>query len=454
MNTIKFNSWLPKAIEYFLYLLIFLLPLQTRWIIKYEKLSGENWEYGIISLYLVDILLIVLITLLISDYFLNKKALNLNKNKKIIIVWLMAGLLELAIISSIFIAPNKLVAIFGYFKFLLGISLFGLIIYANYNFTKLIYAFLAGVFAQASLGIWQFLMQSSFQNKWLGMSLHNPAQPGTSVIGTLGQIMPETFALQGERWLRAYGGLDHPNVLGGLLVIAILLLIHFFIKNPKLKTQKLFIFYFLLFIFLTALFFTFSRAAWLGLCASILILFLIIVYQKDEKIFKRLFEISAVSALLIIILFSQFSNLVLTRIESNTRLEIKSNQERLASYAQSFEIIKNNWFWGAGIGNYTLADKNIDKNAGIQNPSWHYQPVHNTFLLIFAEIGIIGLLAFIGLIILIAKNIKISSTPVIFAILIIMMVDHWLWSLHFGTLLFWSVMGIIVKHHSMNNKII
>ena len=443
---------LQKTIKHFLYLLIFLLPIQTRWIIKYGEINGEIWEHGTISLYLVDILLILLITLLLSDYFLNKKPLKLNGNKKIIRVWLAAGLLELAIISSVFVAPDKLIAIFGYFEFLLGISLFFIIIYANYNFTKLIYAFFAGVFAQASLGIWQFLTQSSFANKWLGMALHDPTQPGTSVIETLGQVMPETFVQQGERWLRAYGGMDHPNVLGGLLVVAIIFITNYELRITNYekskscyKNIKLLTFYLLLFTFLTALFFTFSRAAWLGLCVCVLALFIIIIYKRQEKIFKKLFEISAISIFLFIILFSQFSNLVLTRLEASTRLEVKSSQERLTSYSRSFEIIKNNWFWGVGIGNYALVDRNMDVEINSIQPNWYYQPVHNTFLLIWSEIGIIGLLAFIGLIILIAKNKSNFSIPLILGILTIMMVDHWLWSIHFGILLFWFIVGIIVK---------
>jgi len=48
-----------KTIEYGLYLLVFLLPIQTRWIIK----LGES-EYGTVSLYGTDVLLILFSILL------------------------------------------------------------------------------------------------------------------------------------------------------------------------------------------------------------------------------------------------------------------------------------------------------------------------------------------------------------------------------------------------------
>ena len=78
---------------------------------------------------------------------------------------------------------------------------------------------MAGAFLQACLGIYQFFTQSSFACKWLGMASHNAQDLGVSVIETL----------SGERWLRAYGGLDHPNIFGGFLCFSILILISFFI---------------------------------------------------------------------------------------------------------------------------------------------------------------------------------------------------------------------------------
>lgn len=465
---------LQKIIEYILYFLIFLLPLQTRYIFKDGILNQGYLEYGTISLYAVDILLIVLITFAIFDYFKNKKQLKLAQNKKIIYILASIGVLELAIFSSIFVATDKLLAFHYYLKYLLGICLFFIIIYSKYDYKKLIYSLFIGTFFHALLGIWQFLTQTSFSNKWLGIAMHDPTQPGTSVIEAFSLISTDTFALNGERWLRAYGGLDHPNILGGLLVITLLLIIIHLIrvsssqfmtirnknklsddikKNNEsiFKIIKILISYILLFTFLTALFFTFSRSAWLGFITGIFVLFSILIYKKQEKRFKKLFEICATITLLLIILFNQFSNLVLTRIDANSRLETKSSQDRLTSYNESWKIIKENWFWGVGAGNYTLAlnDANAEKK-----PSWYYHPPHNIFLLIWSEIGIIGLLSFISLIILILinfKNLKYTAS-ILITILIIGMFDHWLWSLHFGILLFWFSLGIIVKKSIMSKS--
>jgi len=58
-------KFINKTIEYGLYLLVFALPIQTRWIIKAGALNGGPWEYGTYSLYATDILLLLLLLLFI-----------------------------------------------------------------------------------------------------------------------------------------------------------------------------------------------------------------------------------------------------------------------------------------------------------------------------------------------------------------------------------------------------
>ena len=52
-----------KIISFGLYLLVFLLPWQTRWIIRAGEINGGYWEYGTISLYGTDVLLFLLLVL-------------------------------------------------------------------------------------------------------------------------------------------------------------------------------------------------------------------------------------------------------------------------------------------------------------------------------------------------------------------------------------------------------
>jgi len=468
---------LKKIIEYGLYLLVFLLPVQTRWMIKAGELNQGYWEYGTISLYAADILLIILL-LSFAIYKLKNYRLRIIKSKTLQLQepnatkmnmgvnkiagcglqianywWLIAGL-DLIIFISIFFATDKVLAFYGYAKFLLAIGLFWLTVSAGYSYTKLLYSLLSGIFIQASLGIWQFLTQSGFANKWLGLALHRAEDLGTSVIETISSLdgVP-------ERWLRAYGGMDHPNVLGGLLVVGILLIIFliisvsnnkkFLISKPQIPNSKFQIInYIILLIFFTSLLFTYSRGAWLGFVLGIIIMLLVFIIQKKLLEQKILLEMILILSIIFFIIFNQYQDLFITRITNETRLENKSNMERLESYQNSWYLIKNNWLIGVGINNYTLVENNqIIKDQ----PSWYYQPVHNTFLLILTEIGIIGFLFFMSLIFYLyyqlIKQKKIFKIAILSSIIIMMLFDHWWWSLHFGILFLWLIIGLIIARN-------
>lgn len=451
---------LNKIIEYGLYLLAFLLPWQTRWIIKAGSLNGGNFEYGTIALYGTDILIVLLLTI----FTIQKLKIKNSKFKTDIFWWLIAGL-DLFAFISIFLAPDKILAGYKYFVFLLGVGLFWLITRAIFDKLKFLFFLLVGIFLQAFLGIWQFLNQSSFANKWLGIALHNPFESGTAVVEAMGS---SGF---GERWLRAYGGLDHPNILGGVLAIGILLCLYLILKKSgeKIPTQiknsskskyLLFIFYIIFFTSITAIFFTFSRAAWIAAVIGILIILAGLVYKKDLPGQQTILPIILTMIILVFCLTALFKNLVDVRLSGDTRLENKSNSERSASYREAWFLIKKHPVFGVGIGNYSIAAHN---EIITTEPSWYYQPTHNVFLLVVSEVGILGAIFYVCLLIyalflnfklLVFNNASgrkldnIINISLVCILVILMMFDHWLWSLHFGMLLFWLCLGLIVREKS------
>ena len=81
----------------------------------------------------------------------------------------------------------------------------------------------------------------------------------------------------------------------------------------------------------------------------------------------------------------------------------------------------------------------------IKKPIWQYQPVHNVFMLIWAELGIVGLALFT----LILTQIFLKSFRnkslfccVLCVVCCVLFIDHWLWTTHFGIILFWLVAGL------------
>jgi hypothetical protein len=482
---------ISNFLEYGLYLLVFLLPWQTKLILRQSQLNHGVWEYGTIALYGTDILLLFLLAIFAINSLFNRKIKNqsvlnsdLVRESSMIIdhsfgnaqdesrstqddkkrqddkknrVWrekkekgivAILSCLDLFVLISVFIAPDFFLAIYHYIIFLFGLSLFWLIVKTKLSYKKLAIAFFSGLVIQSCLAVWQFLTQATFACKWLGLAAHAPGDLGTSVVETIGSDGVS------ERWLRAYGSLDHPNVLGGFLAIGLLILIWKVINHQRAnkKTDCKFIIYHLsLIILIAGLILTFSRSSYLAMAAGIIIYFVVYLSKKDWPVLKRLGLALLIGAFLAGLAFASYHDLFLTRAEASSRLEAKSISERQMYFNDSFGMIKGRWLIGAGIGNYT-------NELSLREPKrpWYYlNPVHNVFLLLFSEIGFFGMICFIALLIYLfaqswlKKNVL--NLSILSALVIIMMFDHYLWSLHFGVLFFWAIIGVVYKNLSLNS---
>lgn len=428
------SKYLRKIVEYLTYVFVFVLPWQTKLILR----AGET-NYTEISLYVSYIFLLV-----ISILFLWFRLREKSDNKINLPVLYSLASLTFFLVISIFFAPDKILAFYHFFVFLAAISLFFIIKLGteprNYqeiviNKTSLIYSFLGSILLQSILAIYQFLTQSAFACKYLGLASHNPTTLGTSVIETVN-----------GRWLRAYGGFDHPNILGGVLAISLILAAYLLAKKKIMNKTKqtlssvfLFIFYF---ISLYALFFTFSRAAWLSLLIGLVALLVAFIRKKDKWIIGRLIALLFFSLILLGVIAVPFRELIFARVEMSARLEQKSLQERRLYNQESKQIIANNFITGVGIGNYQAASSLIDEN---KKPAWEYQPVHNVFLLLFSQSGFFSLLSFlIFLVFLIKSNSREKFAWAIFlALLVLMILDHWSLSLPFGVLFLFLNLALI-----------
>ncbi len=429
----KFN--LDRILELGIYLLLFLFPLQSRYFLKESYIGSSFWEYGSVSIYLIDILLLLLFFLAV--FLLSQKKENKNIKK----IWIILGAFEFFVFLSIFFAPSKVLAIYGYLKFLLGLSLFFVLTEAKYNFKKAILFFLSGIFVQSIIGVIQFIFNFSRANKFLGMSEKDPLSLGISVVELS----------NGERILRAYGGLDHPNIYGAFLLLGIVVFLKYlFDKNSKSGTgawSRFFPFAVLIF-FIFAFLFSFSRSSLLAyLFVVVFFVFFFLNKKIERSLFKKLFLILFFAPLLVFI-FNK--NLFLERVDLGSRLEIISVNERASQMQEAKNIIRNNFFFGVGINNYT---NYLYLNDELKREAWEYQPVHNVYLLVLAEIGVFGFLAFFYLFFYLINKFIITrsnfSLLFLFLILFLSFFDHWMWSLHFGILFFFLALSFAYKSNDV-----
>jgi len=137
-----------------------------------------------------------------------------------------------------------------------------------------------------------------------------------------------------------------------------------------------------------------------------------------------------------------------SRFSNEERLETLSLSERVDEYGDVLTIAREHAATGVGIGQYVKSLQDLHNNF----PAWKIHPVHNMYLLVLGELGMIGLLVLLTVVAWHMSFLGHSRRPEliwagagVISLLIIGLFDHYLWSLHFGVLLFWLTLGIFYR---------
>ncbi|MEK9183558.1 MAG: O-antigen ligase family protein [Patescibacteria group bacterium] len=259
---------------------------------------------------------------------------------------------------------------------------------------------------QSLLGLIQFVSHKSLGLYFLGESFLSP----------LNKDLARVF-IDGGRLLRAYGLFPHPNILATFLVLSLLSV--YFLYNKKF----LFLFVATIFINWLGLILTFSRAGWIvGIMASAL--FLLINYNKDLLL---------IVFLTFVTLSLMFSWAIFPRVNFN--YQDFSVQNRLSDYQFAWEKIKEKPWFGHGL-TFAMGER----------------PIHNLYLTIAVEIGLVGFSLFlIFLIYLFIGNwpaswrMEIGNLKIMLLALVLLgLFDHFLWTLRSGLIIFWLVSGLLL----------
>jgi O-antigen ligase len=373
-----------RLFNIFLAFTIFLLPWQTRWIFFDQSISNGVWEYGRLSLY-ANMLTLLLAAIF---YFAQK-----NKIKNILHSYRSKWLALTIIYFWLVGLTQPMPEVASYYVVLLTLSI--VLIYFLKQVSKkfiITSVFISGV-VQACLALGQILQQQVLANKWLGLAEHLPANLGTAVV-----------EYDMSRILRAYGSLPHPNILGGFLTLATIaglwwwLHIYQQAKKDNWAGQKIKKYVGQLFFILVGelliifgLLLTFSRSAVLALVIVLAIAFVYSLLKKRYLITQVTFKLFIFLGLAFLSLQIILPGAWTSRLQAEQRLEIKSTTERIASLQQIDWHNPRELIFGQGFG------LNTYRNLKIDQPSYEVQPIHNVFLLILAEVGIIGFVLLINL---------------------------------------------------------
>ena len=330
--------------------------------------------------------------------------------------------------TSIFIATNKWAALYKLAKITEFIFL-GLIIYKlKPNILTVLKVLAHDTIYVSLITITQFILQRSIGGGlwWLGERTFYAGTPGIAAIAFHGQLL-----------LRPYAVFPHPNVLGGFLTIVLPFFLFILLYRRKF-IHKLFIILFLASFILgmISLFLSFSRAAWV----VTIIGFLFMILEKKDKLIYWLKKHKAFSLLIFytFIFLSMAIPLILP-------VSGQSFMERVELIKTAINMVSRYPFFGRGLNNFIV--HLLPSYSGAVSLIIA-QPVHNVYLLIFTETGLVGF-SFLLMFLAAVYYKGLSSNPlIIFAFIQLFFLgffDHYLFTLQQGQLLFTVCTVLVVN---------
>ncbi|MGK2848567.1 MAG: hypothetical protein ACSLEX_00620 [Minisyncoccota bacterium] len=276
---------------------------------------------------------------------------------------------------------------------------------------------------QSFIGVLQFLYQRSLGITFFHESILAPDKPGIAKI-----------ILNGDVFIRGYAFFPHPNIFGGFMALALLMTFAYrLLFSQMFHVEHKWLYRGILFVQLAGLCISFSKSALIGYFLGMLYFlfclqkmfhvehlwknttlppkipknvprgtsfsFTVQIFNKCStwniygKIllfhqrFQKMFHVEHYFFIGSVIFIS-----ALWLLSDPIYLLIQPLTERIFYIKSLSKISQEVFFQGVGIGQYVLTMQLFFSEQLLE---WQYQPIHNVLLLIFAETGIIGLLAFL-----------------------------------------------------------
>lgn len=407
---------------------------QTRLILWHADRAFIEWRS--ISLYASDVFMLALFVFAIVGGWRVKGIRRFT-----FLFFLFAAL-------SLFNAEQVTVGVYALVRLAQGIAFFCYMrgwAWRRFDADHTALAFVIGALVQAGIGIGQYASQHDLGLRWLGETLLRTDMRGVAVF----------FDAAHAKVLRAYGTLPHPNVLAAYLGVALgvvgwLWLRHGMIRHRWVMPSTVVV-------LLWAFYLTFSRTIIAVWVAAALTLFVAMHWKRISAhwpniliLRRRMTQIALTVAVVSIAFASVFwpqlsARLTIHSSDEAVQLRVAYVHDSLDSGEKGFLGI--NWF-GVGIGNFTTWLARTQPSL----PAAYVQPAHNVFLLIYSEIGIFGVLAFIAWLGTVFWScgrshrhqpvLRIALLVLLGSFCCIALFDHFFWTLQQGRILFWGIAAL------------
>ncbi len=295
---------------------------------------------------------------------------------------------------------------------------------------------LVGSSLQAVIALAQVVLQHAVGLGFVGEVPLSQQMPGVSVVYAAG-----------VRWLRPYGLTQHPNILAGCLSVAFLLALATVTAGD---VRKRWAWYLGLTLTGAGLAVAFSRATWIGTALGGLFIGSHILSSRSPAVRRRLVRRAMWVVIAAALVFGALTWPILaSRLGlTGASAEARSIHERGATIAIAWRHLITAPWPGIGLAQFTRLTL-----AGNLDLLWPYapQPVHVTPLLVLVELGPIGGLLWLWL--MLAPLIRwirrptsaaslLGPTAALLALFVIGLFDYYPFQATQGRLLTWTVLGL------------
>jgi hypothetical protein len=410
-----------------------LVALLSLWWVHVLRVGASNlpqvyFTYKSVLVFASDVALILLLSLWALERLVRLEPLHFGPRPV-----RMAGLALIAACAlSAWASPDRVLTLAVVVHLTLLAALYLMVINDPPGTTTLGLLFGGVVLAQSLVVASQVLTQSTASLR----GLHLP-WPGVMTVDMRGVSVVANLA--GEHWLRAYGTLAHPNILGAMLLAYLGPAAERFLSTGSRRWLAV------IGVGVLSLFLTFSRAAWLGLIAAGAAL----PFLLPRSLLRRGRGVLAIGAGVAVLAALPLLPFVTARAElagQRIALERASTLERSILIGYGLEAWRAQPLTGVGAGAF------VQWTARVLPSHYTFEPVHSLPLLLLAETGLLGGAALAGLIAAVAQRVwrrRDQATVaeavwacVLLGVLVTSLFDHIWWTMPPARTLFVTVLAL------------
>lgn len=415
---------------------LILIPFRFRFVLLARPFPPVYTDYTDFLLFASDLFVIGTLALWLLSLALEPRRLSRGP---LFLSLPLVGMIGVGIVTTIFSVDASL-SVYHVLRLILLAGLYLYLLNELTTLSQVIVPVALQVFIQAVVGVAQVWRQHSLGLEFLGELKLDPAWSGVSIVWA-----------EGLRSLRAYGLTDHPNLLGGCLAFALIVIAAWYVDAEARWRAPVGVLFAL---GALGLFLTFSRAAWLALIGGIVGSVAMLWRAHQTRALAEALSLIGAAGILVLPFAWQDAAFLGVRLDvgdsfTNVPIENRSLEERDALTEAANKLFADHALTGVGLGTAPVALRQAQPDFPFE-----YQPAHHVLLDVAAEIGVFGAICYLGALAgpwlalwlnrksLILSPMLIGASGLLLAVTVIGFFDYYTWLLAPGRLWQWLAWGL------------